>query len=117
MYARAVALEDVVLIIGSGSLVLPPIEKGVVLDLRGSLRRDVLVVGIGRQGACVVTQHAARVEGNETRGRKGLVALALGGARGLAAVQAEDDDEVADREREADGEPRQGGTESGAIVG
>ena len=40
MYARVVAFEDVALIVGSGSLVIPPIEKGTVLDLKGSLRRS-----------------------------------------------------------------------------
>jgi hypothetical protein len=39
-YARVVPFDDVALIIGCASLVLPPIEKHVVLDLRASLRKS-----------------------------------------------------------------------------
>jgi len=41
LYARVVPFESgVSLMIGSGSLVIPPIEKGVVLELRASLRKS-----------------------------------------------------------------------------
>ena len=39
-YARVVALDDVALIVGCGSMILPPGEKGTILDLRASLRKS-----------------------------------------------------------------------------
>jgi hypothetical protein len=43
-FARVVAFEDVALIVGCGELVLPPIEKGIILDLRASLRKSFRTV-------------------------------------------------------------------------
>ncbi len=39
-FARVVAFAEFALIVGCGSLVLPPIEKVIVLDLRASLRKS-----------------------------------------------------------------------------
>jgi hypothetical protein len=43
-FARVVAFEDAALMVGCGGILLPPIEKGVVLDLRASLRTSFRTV-------------------------------------------------------------------------